>query len=189
MPAKLPNENLYPAHTRPAPTAAARQKGNARSSARRATTETAGRSLHKYHPSAAPNAAGMNASEENLERTARPRHAPNRMLWSRLGFSSHTIPERKLAPTKAVSAMSVVARPACARMGGRKVNKKNRRHRNQTSEVLPAPRINHQSGNPEEWKDSQAGQRQVPIVVVVAVEDERPFLVHVAGPRRPAAAR
>jgi len=124
IPAKLPYENRYPAHTMPAATTAATEKGRARWSTRRATRETPGRSLHKCQTSAAANAAGMNASEENLERAAIPRHAPNRMLWNRLGFSSHTIPERKLAPTKAVSAMSVVARPAFARMGGRKVNKK-----------------------------------------------------------------
>src|ERR1035437_681896 len=98
MPAKLPYENRYPAHTMPAAKKATRQKGSVRWSARRATRETAGRSLHKYQTSAAANAAGRNASEENLERTASPRHAPNTMLWSRLGLSSHTSPERKIWP-------------------------------------------------------------------------------------------
>ena len=82
----------------------------------------------------------------------------------------------------------VGGRQAGMRQDGRQEGKQeDRHHGNQISEVLPAPRINHQGRDPEERKDSQAGQRQVAIIVVVAVEDERAFLVHVGGSRRPAA--
>ena len=73
------------------------------------------------------------------------------------------------------------------RQDGRQEGKqKNRRHGHQVSAIFPAPRISHQGRNPEEGKNSQAGQCQVSIIVL-AGQDEHPFLVHVLGSGRTAA--
>src|SRR4051794_10148561 len=78
----------------------------------------------KYQTRAASIALGINGSAENLESTASPVQAPNNAADAGAGFSSQSNAARNDAPVNAVSAMSVVARPACASTGGRKVKRK-----------------------------------------------------------------
>ncbi len=47
---------------------------------------------------------------------------PNSALRRRVGFSNHPSIATNAAPSIAVSAMSVVPRPACASTAGRKLN-------------------------------------------------------------------
>src|ERR1019366_175423 len=83
-----------------------------------------GRSVAKYQVSAKPTPAGKNASVENFESMARPVLAPNSAARPRVGRSTQIRPVRNAAPRKAVSAISVVASPAWASTGGRKLNRK-----------------------------------------------------------------
>ena len=54
---------------------------------------------------------------------ARPVAAPKQAARTAVGFSNHHAPQKKLAAVNAVSAMSVVARPACASTVGRNVKR------------------------------------------------------------------
>src|SRR5688572_29963655 len=80
-----------------------------------------GRSRYQYHPSASAQLAGKNANAENFESVIRAVAVPNIAALAKVGRSIQISPARKLAPIVAVSAMSVVARPPCARIGGRKL--------------------------------------------------------------------
>src|SRR5215472_8104323 len=73
--------------------------------------------------SAASIAAGTNANAENFESTASPVHAPNIALCAGVDFSIQMRAAKNDAHVNAASAISVVASPACARTGGRKVNR------------------------------------------------------------------
>src|SRR5271166_1462108 len=96
--------------------------------------------------SAASAAAGKNGSTENLDRTDDATAVPNNALLPQAGCSSHASIARNAAPNVAVSAMSVVASPPCARAEGRNVKhsvankaagspKQRRVHRYTTSEA------------------------------------------------------
>jgi hypothetical protein len=65
-----------------------------------------------YTTSANTAATGRNPSAVNSERTAIAVAALNSRLCRNDGCSAHTMSERKAAPRQAVSAMSVVAKPA-----------------------------------------------------------------------------
>src|SRR4051812_22766888 len=83
--------------------------------------EREGRSATRYQMRDAMKAQGINGNAENFDRTARPVVTPNMALFSRVGRSSQYRAARNEAPTMAVRAISVVARPACARTGGKNV--------------------------------------------------------------------
>src|SRR6476619_3170512 len=119
----LSNEKRYPAQITSAPVSTA--TANVGSSLRAASSSrpTGGRSATKYQSSAAAMAEGRNGSAENLDSTASPVAAPNSAAEAGAGRSSQINAPRSEAPVNAVSAMSVVASPACARTGGRNVKR------------------------------------------------------------------
>ena len=73
--------------------------------------------------------------------------------------------------------MSVVARPACARTGGRKLKRNRAATPTGPAVIPPAPGVDRPAGDPEEGKysESRGGQGRI---VIVAVEDGDPFLGH-----------
>src|ERR1039457_7606008 len=117
MPAKStwPNENRYPAQIVRAPIAIAMAKV-----ATRSFTAFPERlcPVAQYHTSVTTTADGKNARVESLERTASPVERPNHAAFAAVGRSTQTRPLRNEAPRKAVSAISVVASPACAKTAG-----------------------------------------------------------------------
>src|SRR5574341_2096384 len=64
-----------------------------------------------------------NAKFENFARLANPTVTPSKRLLSKLGFSSHRQKVNIAATNVAAQAMSVVASPECARIGGNVVKR------------------------------------------------------------------
>jgi hypothetical protein len=63
--------------------------------------------------------AGKNSSAENLDRAARPQVIPTKMPQRGFGVSSHRANENRPAGTRQAKAISVVAKPALPRNGGK----------------------------------------------------------------------
>ncbi len=61
---------------------------------------------------------GRKTGTENLARTPRPSTTPNNAVRARVGRSAQRIEASAPAAVKAVAAISVVTRPACASTGG-----------------------------------------------------------------------
>ena len=117
-----PYEKRYPAQiTRNATAAASANVGRRfRISAPQASF---GRPETRYHtPRVTTALAGKKSRLENFERIARAPEPPNHTACFHAGSSSQTAPHTKASPRNAVSAISVVARPACARIVGSKLN-------------------------------------------------------------------
>src|SRR5579883_915148 len=119
---EVPNEKRYPDHTISRQTAITTQSGPRRAIAARLNSRLEGRRVVRYQTAANTQAEGKYASDENLESTASAKIAPNAVLFFHDGSSTQTINMKKAAVSIAVSGISVVAKPACARIGGRKVN-------------------------------------------------------------------
>ena len=103
--------------------APARHRPGILRAAARPSAPIAGRSSAMYHSSARPAQTGKNARQENFDRIARPPATPNHTAFRGVGLSVHASAARNVAPRNAVSAISVVASPACASTGGRKLKK------------------------------------------------------------------
>src|SRR4051794_21393280 len=67
--------------------------------------------------------SGRNSTLENFERNARATAAPNQAALRLSGFSSQRTNSYRANATVAAQAMSLVARAACPRTGGRQTNR------------------------------------------------------------------
>src|SRR5581483_5339464 len=116
----MPNENRYPAQMRKKQIAHASANVGIRCFTAVRIAPNPGRLRRKYQSNATPTLAGRNTMQENFESTIRPAAVPSQMECFRVGCSSQMHKARNVAERNAVSAMSVVAKPACASTVGSK---------------------------------------------------------------------
>src|SRR5712692_7370664 len=105
-----------------APMTTANRNGSARFLACTSKRPQPGLSTTKYKTSANAAAMGKKPRAVNFETTARPVVEPNNKPCFQPGSSTHSSREKNAAVRHPVSAISVVATPACASTGGNIVN-------------------------------------------------------------------
>jgi hypothetical protein len=92
---------------------------------------------------------------ENLQRKASAIDAPRRMSLCHAGFSRHRINAYRAIATVAAHAISVVAKPACPRIGGRLTN-------NRTAQIAAA-RLNQRRAQRKIEKHARARKGRLPL--------------------------